>query len=119
MAIHVSDSVVGRPNTVTVDLTTTGIPACTLAVTPSSFTTQVTSGSSVVWSSADCPNTLPAKQIVVRPSPVASYQFTWDGQGSTSRCQKVRGTLNPGTYWVQAALVGGQASKARFAVKAG
>lgn len=117
MSIDVSDSVEGRSNAATFifQLPLTDA-ACTLAITPDTLVTRVTSGPDVVWSSSDCPDTLLAKEIVVRSDPATVYQFEWNGRRSTDEC-KVPGTVAPpGGYWVEAALVGGEPHKAFFDV---
>ncbi len=119
MSIDVSDSVEGRSNAATFifQLPRTDA-ACSLAITPDTLVTRVTSGPDVVWSSGDCPDAQLAKEIVVRADPATVYQFLWNGRRSTDEC-KVPGTVAPpGGYWVEAALVGGEPQKAYFDVVA-
>jgi hypothetical protein len=118
MRIEVADAVAGRPHTVTFVFTSTRAPACRLAITPRSMSTRVTSGPDNIWSSYECPNSLPAREIVVRRDPPTSYTFTWNGHRSTSGCRVVGAVPKPGGYWVEAALVGGQPHKAYFDIRA-
>ncbi len=114
MTIDVADVKSGRSNTATFLLTSTDTPACTLAVTSGKLVVKVTSGDDTVWSSDDCPDALLAKQLVVRADPPSSYQFTWNGTRSSEGCQLDDTPLDPGGYWVEAALIGGEPHKAFF-----
>ena len=114
MEIDVSDSVVGKTNVATLILSSTDTAACTLAITPDSLVTRVTSGNDVVWSSSDCPQEVLAKEIVVRADPPSAYQFVWDGSRSTAECRAAGTPPDPGGYWVEAAVVGGEPHRAFF-----
>ncbi len=118
MTIDVGDSAPGAPNTATLLLTSTDSPACTLSITPETMVVRITSGPDVVWSSDDCPDALRAQRVVAREDPPASYRFRWSGQRSSENCQPVGSVPEPGGYWVEAALVGGDPHKAYFDVKA-
>lgn len=114
MEIDVSDSVAGRSNVATFILTSRTVPACILAITPDALVIQVTSGDDVIWSSSDCPDAVAAKQVVVRTDPATVYDFDWNGKRSTEDCDSPGDTPEPGGYWVEAALVGGEPHKAFF-----
>lgn len=117
MSIDVADSVEGRHNTATfVFRLPRAIAACTLAITPDTMVVRVTSGPDVVWSSGDCPDTLLAKEVVVRTDPATVYQFSWNGRRSTDECPAPGAVAAPGGYWVEAALIGGEPQKAYFDV---
>lgn len=116
MVIDVSDVKAGRSNTATFLLTSTATPACTLSITSSTLAVNVTSGNDTVWSSDDCPDTLLAKQLVVRTDPPSSYEFTWTGHRSSDGCQLDASAVDPGGYWVEAALIGGEPHRAYFDV---
>lgn len=117
MKIDVSDVKSGHSNPVTFHLTSLVAPACRLGVTADSMVVKVTSGSDVLWSSAKCPESLPAKKLVVRSDPPTSYQFTWSGHREQSGCGGKGAPAAPGGYWVKAALVGGEPHKAYFDVR--
>lgn len=116
MEIEVSDASAGESNRADLLLTTIATPACMLAITPSSLVLRVTSGSEVVWSSDDCPDSLRAKQVVVRQDPATTYRFTWNGRRSTETCREVGTVPQPGGYWVESALIGGEPHRAFFDV---
>jgi hypothetical protein len=114
MEIDVADSAPGQANTATILFTSTRTPACTLAITPDTMTVRITSGPDVVWSSDDCPDSLPVKQVVARADPPTAYEFRWNGRRSAENCQPVDALPQPGGYWLEAALIGGEPHKAYF-----
>jgi hypothetical protein len=118
MSIDVSDTSVGEATTATLVLTSRATPACTLAITPVSLVLRITSGDVVVWSSDDCPDMLPARQVVVRADPATEYRFEWDGKGSVEGCSPAGPSASPGGYWVEAALVGAESHRGYFDVVA-
>jgi hypothetical protein len=118
ITIDVGDSGPGQPNTATFLLRSTRTPACTLSITPDTMVVRVTSGDDVVWSSDDCPDALHAKQLVAREDPPTAYQFHWNGQRSSENCQPVDATPEPGGYWVEAAMIGGEPHRGYFDIKA-
>jgi hypothetical protein len=85
-----------------------------LAITPDTLVTRVTSGSDVIWSSGDCPDTLLAKEVVVRSDPATVYEFQWNGRRSNDACGGPGTVAPPGGYWVEAAIVGGEPQRAFF-----
>ena len=114
MTIEVSDVRAGRENTATFQLTSLDPPACTLSITPQTLLVKVTSGDDNVWSSDDCPDALPARQIVVRRDQPSSYEFMWNGERSADGCETEDGGVEPGGYYVEAALIGGEPHEAFF-----
>lgn len=118
MTISISDSVTGHPNTATLLLTVPpSAPPCRLPITPDSLVARVTSGADVVWSSTDCPDALLARQVVVRPDPATAYELTWNGRRSTGGCAARGQVARPGSYWFEAAFIGGEPAKAHFTIK--
>lgn len=118
IVIDVADTTAGHPVKATLSLTSLAASACTLQVTPDSLVLRITSGADVVWSSDDCPDSLPARQIVVRADPATAYAFRWNGRRSVQGCLDPGAVATPGGYWVEAALVGAGAHKAYFDVAA-
>ena len=117
ISIDVPDAAPGQPVTATLLFTSTKTPACTLAITPDRLALRVTSGADVVWTSDDCPDAVPAKEVVARTDPPTAYQFRWNGRRSSEHCQPVSSAPDPGGYWVEAALIGGDPHKAYFDIK--
>ncbi len=118
MTVKAGDSTTGDAAPVTLSLTSSALPACSLAITPETMVLRITSGSDVIWSSDDCPDSLPSRQVVVRtdPAPATSYQFSWDGRRSVQGCTAPGSVAKPGGYWAEVALVGADTHKGYFDV---
>lgn len=118
MAIEVSDVDQGKSNPIKLELTGPEGTACTQAITASTLVLRITSGDDVVWNSDDCPDELLAEEVVVRADPAGVYTFDWNGRRSTGSCAGTGSFTEPGGYWVEAALIGADAHKAYFDVRA-
>ncbi|HET7173121.1 MAG TPA: hypothetical protein VFI30_02445 [Nocardioidaceae bacterium] len=86
---------------------------CVLAVTPRVLAMQVANAAGAVWSSQNCPNEMPARNVVLRPGVSGRYTFQWDGRGNESGCRST-GSLPRGRYVVRAAFIGGPLATARL-----
>ena len=115
ITISVADAPAGQANRATLKFRPESTLACTLGVTPDVLEIRITSGTDVVWSSAECPAQVAAQQIVARDKPAGRYQFTWDGDRSSPSCTHGDAAL-PGGYWVEVALIGGEPTSAYFDV---
>jgi hypothetical protein len=115
--VQMPDTTVGQSTTATLSLTTLDSTACTLQITPTTMVLRITSGADVIWTSDDCPNLLPARQVVVRGDPATTYRFSWDGHRSVQGCVSPGQLADPGGYSVEAALVGADVHKGYFEVK--
>jgi hypothetical protein len=114
----VPDARIGKGTTVGLRMATPDGSTCSLGVTPSLLETKITSGGVVVWHSTSCPDALPARNVVVRPKPRVVYSYTWDGQVNPDSCSASDVIAQPGGYWAEAALIGGEPTKAYFEVTA-
>jgi hypothetical protein len=117
IAIHVPTMRAGDPTSIKLALT--GESACRLSISARNLVMQVTSGSDRIWSSDDCPNELSTNAVVIRPDTTAHYEFRWDGFRSSKHCGTNVAMAKPGGYWVRAAFLGGDPTKAYFEVKPG
>jgi hypothetical protein len=117
MDIQVHDVVAGHTARVRFKLTSVGVPACTLAVTADTLALRITSGSDVVWTSDECPNSVLARELVVRAHQPTVYTFDWNGYRSTQTCANPGKVAQPGGYWAEAALIGADVHRAYFDVK--
>jgi hypothetical protein len=117
MSVVVHDVAAGHTAPVDLRLTSVGVAACTLAVTPDTLALRITSGSDVVWTSDECPNSVLARELVVRAHQPTVYTFDWNGYRSTPSCSKPGPVAEPGGYWAEAALIGADVHRAYFDVK--
>lgn len=116
LAVVVKSAAIGKGTTVGLRMSTGDGTTCSLGITPSLLETRITSGAVVVWQSKSCPDALPAKNVVVRPKPGVVYSYAWDGQINPDSCSATDRVAQPGGYWAEAALIGGEPNKSYFEV---
>lgn len=103
----------GGQITIALELTGTE-PACTFAVSPKSVVVKVTSGSDRIWSTQDCPATVPSRSVTVRSAVPATVPVTWSGRRSDSDCSKSTQWARTGYYHVVAAALGSEPTDVQF-----
>lgn len=107
----------GRRVTIRLKLTTLRSPACTWRVAPSSLAVKLVSGSDRIWSSQDCPASVPTTDVVVRKDHPAKVDVRWHGQRSDSTCSRTTPWAQPGWYHVQAAAFGAEPVDVQFELR--
>jgi hypothetical protein len=117
IAIHVTAMVAGNPHNIALRLTSPQGSSCRLAIGADDLVVEITSGSDRVWTSDECPETLPVKNVQLTAGTLSRYRFQWDGFRSIKGCRNNVTMARPGGYWVHAALLGGEPTEAYFAVK--
>ena len=105
----------GGPITLTLQLLGTQ-PACTYEVSSSSLAVKITSGADRIWSSQDCPRSIPTQSVVVRSSTPVDVPVTWSGRRSDDECSTHTGWALPGFYHVYAAAIGSTPTDLQFEV---
>lgn len=118
LEVVVDDAPTGEGTTVGLRMSTGDGSTCSLGITPRVLETRITSVPVVVWQSSNCPDALPAENVVVRPRPTLVYSFDWDGRVTLDSCTSSDQIAEPGGYWAEAALIGGEPQKAFFEVTA-
>ena len=96
----------GKPVVFAMRLTTKSSPACDFSVAPDSMVVRVTSGSDRIWSTQDCPASIPKKSVVLRKDTPVSVDVTWSGMRSDSDCSRATTWAQPGYYHAMAAVFG-------------
>ncbi len=91
-------------------------PACTFKVAPQTLVVKVTSGKDRIWSSQDCPKSIPATTVVVRSGTPVTVPVTWSGRRSDDKCSTATKWALPGFYHVFAAALGSTPSDVQFEV---
>jgi hypothetical protein len=100
---------------ITVNLRTLQTPACTWAVSPDSLTVSITSGDDPIWSSRECPASIPVQDVVVRQAVDTPIVVTWeDARRSDEGCTEQRDWALPGFYHAEAAALGGEPTDVQF-----
>lgn len=104
----------GSPVDITVNLRTRLSEACTWEVTPQTFAVTITSGNDNIWSSRECPASIPSGEVVVRRAVDAPVAVTWHARRSDEECSRFTDWARPGYYHVKAAALGGEATDVQF-----
>jgi hypothetical protein len=99
---------------ITVNLRTREAEACTWEVSPETFTVTITSGSDHIWSSRECPASIPTQEVVVRRVVDAPVEVTWHARRSDATCSRFTDWAMPGYYHVKVAALGGEPTDVQF-----
>ena len=85
---------------ITINLRTIVTEACTWQASPETMTVTITSGSDYIWSSRECPASIPPQDVVVRQAVDAPVVVTWSAKRSDEECTKWTDWAMPGFYHV-------------------
>jgi hypothetical protein len=99
---------------ITINLRTVVTEACTWQASAETMTVTITSGSDDIWSSRECPASIPAQDVVVRQAVDAPVVVTWSARRSDEECSKLTDWARVGFYHVQAAALGGAGTDVQF-----
>lgn len=91
-------------------------PACTFKVSPQSLVVKVASGSDRIWSTQDCPQAVPVREVVVRSGASTVLPITWSGRRSEAGCASLLAWALPGFYHVYAAALGSTPGDVQFEI---
>jgi hypothetical protein len=105
----------GAPITIQLQLTGTQ-PACTFEVSPETVVVKIASGSDRIWSSQDCPKSIPTTSVVVRSSQPVVVPVVWSARRSDEQCSSTADWALLGFYHVYAAALGSTPSDVQFEV---
>jgi hypothetical protein len=91
-------------------------PACTFKVSPESLVVKITSGADRIWSSQDCPRSVPTSDVVVRSGLPTYVNVTWSGKRSDVGCPGQLPWALKGFYHVYAAALGSTPTDVQFEI---
>ncbi len=106
--------IAGTDTTITLTLTTLMSPACTWEVSSDSVVVKLTSGSDRIWSTQDCPSSIPRQSVVVRKDTPTTVEVVWSGQRSDDECSRTTLWAQPGYYHATAAALGADPGEQQF-----
>lgn len=115
---EVERAVGGRTVMVVLELRTISAAACTWRVSPEAVTVKITSGDDDIWSSRQCPNAVPTRDVVVRSAVGTKVGVRWSGRRSDNECSRYTEWARPGWYHVAAAALAGEPSDMQFELEA-
>lgn len=104
----------GQEVAIVLKLSTLESEACTWEVSPESVTVKITSGKDDIWSSRECPGSIPTEDVVVRDNVDTSVAVTWHGRRSDEECSRLTQWALPGYYHVTAAALAGEPEDVQF-----
>ncbi|WP_210439700.1 hypothetical protein [Nocardioides xinjiangensis] len=99
---------------ITLNLRTVVTEACTWQASAETLTVTITSGSDHIWSSRECPASIPPQDVVVRQAVDAPVVVTWSARRSDEGCTKWAEWARVGFYHVEAAALGGEPTDVQF-----
>lgn len=99
---------------ITINLRTVVTEACTWQASPETMTVTITSGNDYIWSSRECPASIPAQDVVVRQAVDAPVVVTWSARRSDEQCSQLTDWAKVGFYHASAAALGGQGTDVQF-----
>ena len=89
--------------------------ACTLALDPDRLLVAVHSAEgAAVWSSTECPGSVPTRDVVLRPYWTATVDLLWTGTRSARSCAADKRYAAPGDYALQVAALAGEPASYDF-----
>jgi len=93
--------------------------ACRLQLGAGQLLAEVVNPAGVpVWDVADCPRDLPVGAVTLRSGWQSAVALTWSGRRRDRTCVQATEPVEPGTYELRAAVVGGEPSSSAFEVVA-
>ncbi|MEO5853300.1 MAG: hypothetical protein ABIQ15_12375 [Nocardioides sp.] len=104
----------GGPVLISLELTTRVTEACTWTVSPDTLTLKISSGSDDIWSSRQCPTSVPTEEVVVRQDLGTTVGVRWNGKRSDATCSALTEWALPGYYHVVAAALAGEPTDVQF-----
>ncbi|MBF4162601.1 hypothetical protein [Nocardioides acrostichi] len=110
----VDGAVEGEPVSLRLVMRTKVSPACTFEVTPRSITVKITSGSDDIWSTLECSQAVPKKDLVLRSAQASTVSIQWGARRSDGECSRYSAWALPGYYHVEAAALGGEPRDRQF-----
>ena len=88
--------------------------ACTFEVSRSTVVVKLISGKDFIWSSQQCPKSLPDIEVVARRTVPGKADVVWSGRRSDTDCRKSTDWARPGWYHAVGAALGGEATDVQF-----
>lgn len=110
----VADAETHGPIPLRLGLSTTGRQACTLQLTADKLALEVTSGDDLIWQSNTCPDVLDPQSVTLRPGWLSYVEAMWSGRRATDDCLASNEFAEPGYYWAEAAVIGGEPARGQF-----
>jgi hypothetical protein len=97
----------------------TGVqPACTFQVSSQTLVAKVVQGDDRIWTSQQCPASVPKQSVVVRSAQPTTVEVSWSGRRSDDGCSRTTTWAVPAAYRLVASVVGSEPAESVFHLKA-
>lgn len=110
--------VAGRDISLMLDISTVSTPACTWTLSRRTLALKITSGSDLIWTTAQCGRAIPRQDLVLRQSTPTRVTLKWDARRSQPGCPVRTEWALPGTYHLHVAALAGQPQDVAFLLTA-
>ena len=107
-----TESYSGGAATVRLAFATTSDTACTLSLSKHQPLISISDDSKLVWESQRCTDLLDTDQVRLQPGWLTYVNAAWSGRASGHTCGERADFAKPGSYKLQAAMLGGEPSTA-------
>ena len=104
----------GADVTILLNFQTRSTEACTWHLSADTVRMNVISGHDQIWLSKQCPDAIPAQDVVVRFASVTQVPVVWNARRSDEECSDRTAWALPGYYHVRAAALGGEPTDVQF-----
>ncbi len=88
--------------------------ACSFRVSPSTVAVKLVSGNDFIWSTQECPKSVPDLEVVARRTVPGEVSVNWSGRRSDEDCLASTRWARPGWYHAIAAALGGEPTDVQF-----
>ncbi len=109
----------GSDVTVLLSLQTKVSAACTWQLSSETVRIDIVSGSDKIWSSQDCPSSIPVGDVTVRQASVTQVSVLWNVKRSNNDCSGHTRRAKPGFYHVIVTPAGGEPVDVQFQLVVG
>lgn len=110
--------IAGGDITLVLDVSSLNTPACTWMLSGKTMALKITSGNDLIWTSSECPRSIPDEDLTVRQTEPTRVKLTWDARRSEPGCPVRTEWALPGTYHLHVAALAGQPQDATFLLTA-
>lgn len=104
----------GGQVTITLEVTSSDSAACTVRVSAETVVVKLISGKDFIWSSQECPTSMPDVEVVARTTVPGRAQVLWSGRRSDADCKGTTAWADTGWYHAIAAALGGEPTDVQF-----
>jgi hypothetical protein len=111
---RVEDGAADGDVTIGLSFRSTDAAACTWHLTGAKLLVRITDADEEIWTTRECPDAVPDKDVVVRDVVATVVEMSWNGRESDEHCRADTDWALPGDYSIAAAVLGGEPDQTDF-----